>query len=135
MFAGGGHGGTCAQGTNHDVSQSGAYSVLTPVPAPVVIEPIIMVDADQGQIAIKGEGFTPDGAVNIRYVIGPKHLDVPTHANSDGRVWHTDTSNPSEGNCLVIVRDEASGRFTAGSAGNRRPRGFPLDAVTIDPAH
>lgn len=133
VFAGGGSGGTCAQGTEHDVGESGAYSVLTPLPVPVVVEPRITVDVGQGQIAIRGEGFTPDGAVNIRYIIGPQHVDVPTRVNSDGLLWHIDASIPSEGNCLVIVRDEASGRFTAGSAGNRRPRGFPSDPVPVDP--
>ncbi|GAB2993738.1 hypothetical protein [Saccharothrix stipae] len=125
-------GGTCPSGGEHDFSLSGAYSVPTVMPPPE-IRPSITVDRDGEMLRVNGEGFTPNGRVNVRYYNDHKDLDLPTTANGIGRVSHITGYRRIEGSCTVFVRDEATGQTAIGSAGTWVPEGFPYDPVPIDP--
>ncbi|MFD7446332.1 hypothetical protein [Streptomyces sp. NPDC059909] len=132
VFAGGGHGGICPAGTQHDHTGSAAYSVPTPASTPVVVQPEITVQARPGWISVAGTGFSPDGPVHLTFLVGGKQVAADVTANSAGRILHGEESRIGEGRCMVIVRDDTTGRFTAAHLERSHPIRIPLDPVPID---
>jgi hypothetical protein len=101
-----------------------------PPPEP---RPSVTVSTNSGMLLVTGEEFTPNGAVNVRYHNGSKTLDMSTRANEIGRISHSTGYRRTEGNCILFVRDEATGHQAIGTAGSSVPDGFPPEPVPIDP--
>lgn len=128
-------GGLCTTRAAHDFSRSGAYAVPTAAKDTPDVNPTIAVETNSGLLIVRGDGFTPNGAVNIRYLNDGRWLDVAASANEIGRISHSAGYRRAEGSCTLMVRDESSGRFTAGSVAGWVPDNFPHAPVTIDRPH
>ena len=96
------------------------------------IQPRTTVEKRPGWLLISGDGFSPNGAVHIAFIYSGQTLDVSILADEVGGVSYDVEDRPVEGTCLVIVRDESTGRFSVGQAINRVPTGFPGEEVVID---
>ena len=130
-FAGGGHGGVCAAGGDHDPTGGGAYNVPTPASVPVEVRPVITVRTADGRMSVSGEGFTPYGRVHLAYLYDGRTADADTTANEAGRILHDEQARRG-GPCMLIVRDESTGEFTADRSSVLHPTRIPLDPVPID---
>lgn len=131
-FAGGGHGGTCTRGGKHDPTGSFAYSVPTPASIPVVVRPEVAVSTVDGWLSVSGNGFTPRGAVHLTFIADGKQVVADTTANDAGRILHSEPGRRGDGACMIIIRDEATGKFTADRSSVLHPVRIPLDPVRID---
>lgn len=95
-------------------------------------QPRITVQKQPGWLRISGDGFSPNGSVHPAFIHSGQTLDVSILADEVGGVGYDVEDRPVKGTCLVIVRDEPTGRFAIGEAITRVPVQFPGEEVDID---
>jgi hypothetical protein len=125
--------GICWDGDQHDLSQSGAYSVdMFVPPAARLPQPAITVVEHGNLIEVSGTQFTAQGAVAIAFVRGSEVKKVSVVADPDGAFGHVErNARPSSATGIVIARDESTPRFAVASLQRLFP--WPPDGpVLID---
>ncbi|WP_395242693.1 hypothetical protein ACGGZK_10955 [Agromyces sp. MMS24-K17] len=94
--------------------------------------PMIKVNEEHATIVVNGSEFTPNANVHVTFLVGPKKYEVDSPTNEIGHFLVGEPGRHAEGRCLVIARDEASGRSAFGNTRVLQPLGMPHDPVVID---
>jgi hypothetical protein len=119
--------GMCWDGNPHYPNDSGAYGVPfeqspqlipspPPQPAPRPVQPRIEVSEVAGQIAVRGEQFTPGGRVRLSFVRNADVKKLELIATAHGRIEDVETAlDPQRIGGAIVATDLSRQAFVLGA--------------------